>query len=243
MAKYSLENLPDKNITMQFDTDWLLVDVFKLLESPIEDTIETMQVQVWSAHYEPVNIAETMLHVDVRDGEYIDANGNVISEEAEREIEQAVWSAEESGIMKAFVNMALAKLEEVLEQFSGIHVEYDYYDEDGLIVDIVAEPKGILDAKVDFDKTYVKMNLDIVHIINGMITGYGLVGIDETEWNSLNEIKEYIRTRFHWLNEYWDIYGGRKPWLSYDIADEGFDEEYFIELIRDIEQRYGLALL
>ena len=61
----------------------------------------------------------------------------------------------------------------------------------------------------------------------------------EDEWK--NQAKEYIETRFHWLKHYWSIYGARKPKLDLDFQQD-IDEEYFKELISNIEDQTGLKL-
>jgi hypothetical protein len=81
-----------------------------------------------------------------------------------------------------------------------------------------------------------------VHLINQCVAGVGEFEVWE-DYLAIGpySLEEYIKSHFHWLGRYWDIFGDRPPSVDTDNLED-FDKAYFLQLAHEIEQRYNIKV-
>jgi|SRR5581483_4672772 len=226
-------DLPEGNFTLTFDTNKLL----ELFDLPKVDDLEAITIDYWPSDSDLLNTSKLDVSQD-DDGNFIDADENPLPEEVIDDIKRAIMDAVYSGTMGRYHKRIISTLEESLSTFQDYKYEYFPLTDDGERT-ATGVAKGILNFEVSFDETKIECAPDIVHIINDCINGVGeFYATDDLEGDS---VEEFAKSRFHWLNRYWDIYGGGKPQVDTDNIDD-FDSEYFRTLLKEIETEHNVKL-
>lgn len=121
-------------------------------------------------------------------------------------------------------------LEKHLENFSGF--EYEYLD-DNTNEFQTGIAKGIISTNVLDGNIEIEYDPDLIHVINAMLSGYGMFGTLELE----NASAEDIIGHLHQLSNYYEIYGDNNP-LNADMFDNNYQpnpkaSEWFQDSIED----------
>lgn len=142
---------------------------------------------------------------------------------------RAANDADQSAIEAQIYKETLSSIEDAFQKIDPGTVEYigeiasgDQYG--------VSAKAGVLSASVDQNKGEVEIEiLNPQHLINGIVSGVGLMGPDiavDMVMNA-NDVKKYL----HNLVDYFEVWGERKPEQYSDrVADNAIaDQKYFEE--------------
>ena len=206
--------------------------------------IDVPEGEFWSfIQVDDYDLADNhLLNLTYDDGVLYDANDEEIEQDIVDEIVEAVRWAIESDAQNKVWEAVKDVIAEICMTFQNVGYEFWYIPaEDIGVSQDYAEgiAKGIQTVDVTGDYVTIKTYPDLCLEIANCIYGYGMFHAIEDEWK--HNSKEYIETRFHHLKHYWSIYGERKPKLDLDFQQD-IDEEYFKELITNIEFQTGLQL-
>ena len=232
-----IKNIPAGTVTLTFPTEGLL----KNLGLPHD-----FEISNWGYYPYPTEdeLANSILYISKNDeGELVDYDDKVIPEDAVEELKQATMDATQMGTEGAYVKRVYGALEDALDTFSGYRYEYPFMPdrEDALGVEhATGTAKGIESVEVSYDTTTIVANLDLVHAINDCIAGVGMFEAQQDLEGE--EFDEFIKSRFHHLKNYWEIYGERKPKVDTDNVED-FDDAFFRERAGEIEKEFDLRLV
>lgn len=144
-------------------------------------------------------------------------------------IATALQDGVEHGTQKAYWKAVVHLVEEVLETFSDYRYEHfseaDFKGNAGVAKGIITKS-----IKVDWDKVSFQAYDDLAFIVQDCIAGYGMFDVD-SEFEGETKA-DYAKSRLHWLEHYWEIYGSRKPHL--DDINYDFDRESFKTYMNDV---------
>lgn len=139
----------------------------------------------------------------------------------------ALEYAERSALAEAIVDYSLNGLKDALLKIDLSGGGAEYQDMNG---NMVSEKAGIVDVEIDRANDEIKVSiLNPEHLINTVVAGVGRFYPD-LPTDEEAEISE-IAARFHHLNDFFDVYGERKPsgelpsQFVPNINDEYFEEE------------------
>lgn len=186
-----------------------------------------LYMDYWPDDGEATEVAEQWLDMDEEDIEKaLEKNPEFM-----HDIKRAIVDAMGLGYMGRYYERVKDALEEMLTTFSDY--DYEFYSEGGGQT-YSGHAQGIIPESivVGYDTTTFEANSDLARIVQDNVAGYGMFDVDSEYEGETPE--EYAKSRFHWLEKHWEIYGDIKPKPDLDRIDE-FDDAYFRERLEEIK--------